>query len=155
MAQQEGRALRVQIEDQSAQLSKLGRQLSDVEIRHGETSRRASELETTLSQESDAHSRLKSLHQEESDSHRANTASLQVDLAATRARAEAAERLLVEARQELREKLAEARNLECKLLDASVAANAGEKRFAELEKDNSKSRSQIADLEASRTVLVD
>ncbi len=155
IAQQEGRALRTKIEDQSAQLSKISRQSSDLEARHNEVSRRAGELEAALTQESGAHSKLKHQHQEESDWHRASTASLQVDLAATRARAEAAERLLVEARQELREKLAEARNLERKLLDASVMANAAEKRFAELEKDYSESRSRITDLEASRATLVD
>jgi chromosome segregation ATPase len=155
IVQQEGRALRARIEDQSAQLSRVGRQFGDLEIRHGDLGRRAVELETALGQESSAHSRLKNQHQEDSDWNRANTASLQVDLAATRARAEAAERLLSEARQELREHLMESRVLERKLLDSTVAASAAEKRFAELEKDLSGAREQIADLEASRTNLVD
>jgi len=124
-------------------------------VRHGDVSRRAQELETSLTQESSAHAKLKNQHQEESDWNRANTASLQVDLAATRARAEAAERLLVDARQELREKLVETRALERKLLDSSVATSASEKRFAELEKDFADARSHIADLEISRATLVD
>lgn len=155
MAQQEGRALRNKIEDQSSHMSKVSRQLADLDVRHGDVSRRAQELETSLTQESSAHAKLKNQHQEESDWNRANTASLQVDLAATRARAEAAERLLVDARQELREKLVETRGLERKLLDSSVAASAGEKRFAELEKDFADARSHIADLEISRATLVD
>ena len=48
IAQQEGRALRTKIEDQSAQLSKISRQSSDLEARHNEVSRRAGELEAAL-----------------------------------------------------------------------------------------------------------
>jgi chromosome segregation ATPase len=40
-------------------------------------------------------------------------------------------------------------------MDSTVAASAAEKRFAELDKDLSGARAQIADLEASRTNLVD
>ena len=64
MAQQEGRALRNKIEDQSSQLSKVSRQFSDLDVRHGEVSRRAMELETSLTQESAAHAKLKNQHQE-------------------------------------------------------------------------------------------
>jgi len=155
MAQQEDRALRTRIEEQSKQLFRATRQLAELETRHAEASRRAGELEGALAVESAAVVTLRNQYQAEMDDHRASFAALQVNLSATGARAAAAERLLGEARQELREQLSEVRQLQRQQLDSASAAKAQEKRYAELDRDHSAARSQLAELEASSIMLAD
>ena len=152
---QESRSLRAKLEDLSTNASTMHRQMNELEVRHAETTRRAAELQSTLAQESAAHNKLKMAHQEMSDWNRANAATLQVDLEAMRARAEAAERILIGARQELHEKQAASLVLERQLHQASQAAQARDQASAALEKELTGARTQIEELEGSRKKLLE
>jgi chromosome segregation ATPase len=72
-----------------------------------------------------------------------------------RARAEAAERILIGARQELHEKQAASRALERQLHQASQAAQARDQASAALEKELAGARTQVEELEGSRKKLLE
>ena len=91
---QENRSLRSRIEEFVANVSKLNRQLSDLESRRDDLARRVEELEATLAQETAAHSKLKAAHLDAAEAHRLAAANLREELSAMTSRSEAAERLL-------------------------------------------------------------
>ena len=104
---QENRSLRTRIDEFVANGSKLNRQLSDLESRRDDLTQRVEELEATLAQETAAHAKLKNAHLDAAESHRLIASNLREELAAMTSRSEAGERLLAEARANLREREAE------------------------------------------------
>ena len=99
---QENRSLRTRIEEFVANGSKLNRQLGDLESRRDDLTRRVEELETTLTQETAAHAKLKNAHLDAAESHRLMASNLLEELGAMTLRSETAERLLAEARANVR-----------------------------------------------------
>ena len=155
MAQEEARALRKQLEDQSHETSKVARLHADVDAQRNDLSRRVSELENQLGQEVSQHAKVKSQRQDESETSRVQLSALSGELSAARARAETAERLLTDARAELRDKQQEARAMERRILDAEAGTQSQAKKQAELARELAAARARNAELEASRTVLIE
>ena len=106
-----------------ASASKLNRQLSDVEGRRDDLAKRVEEFEAALAQETAAHAKLKAAHLDAAEAHRLTASNLREELSAMASRSEAAERLLTEAREKLRERDAEIRGFEQRALESSLAAN--------------------------------
>ena len=119
---QENRTLRTRGEEFVANASKLNRQLGDLQSRRDDLARRVEELEATLAQETAAHAKLKAAHLDATEAHRLTASNLREELSSMTARSDAAERLLAEAREKLRERDAEIRGFEQRALESSLAA---------------------------------
>ena len=155
LSQEEARALRKQLEEQSLETSKMARLHGDVDAQRGELARRAVDLESQLSLETAAHGKLKAQRQDESEAHRAQLSAATGELSAARARAETAERLLAEARMELRDKAQEARALERRIIDSEAATQNQAKKQTEFNREIAVAKSRIAEVEASRALLLE
>jgi chromosome segregation ATPase len=150
---QENRSLRGRIEEFVANGSKLNRQLSDLESRRDDLTRRVEELEATLTQETAAHAKLKAAHLDAAESHRLIASNLLEELGAMTSRSEAAERLLTEARANLRERDAEIRGFEQRALESSLAVKSKDAALADLEKDLASARALHAEVDTVRATL--
>ncbi len=147
---QENRALKTRIEEFVANVSKLGRKLSELESRRDDLSRRVDELETALAHELAAHAKSKAAQLDAAEAQRLAQTSLREDLSALNARHEAAEKLLSDARTTLRDREASIRNFEQRALEHSLAAKSKDAALADLEKDLSALRGAHAEVDAAR-----
>jgi crescentin len=150
---QENRSLRTRIDEFVANGSKLNRQLSDLESRRDDLTQRVEELEATLAQETAAHAKLKNAHLDAAESHRLIASNLREELAAMTSRSEAGERLLAEARANLREREAEIRGFEQRALENSLAAKSKDTALADLGKDLASARALHAEVDTVRAAL--
>jgi crescentin len=153
LSTQENHSLRTRIEEFVAAGSKLNRQLSELESRRDDLARRVAELEAALNQETTAHAKLKAAHLDAAESHRLTASNLREELSAMNARSEAAERLLAEARADLRERDAAIRGFEQRALEHSLVAKSKETALADLEKDLTSVRASHAEVDAARATL--
>ena len=150
---QENRSLRARSEEFVANASKLNRQLSDLQSRRDDLARRVEELEATLAQETAAHAKLKAAHLDAAEAHRLTASNLREELSAMTSRSEAAERLLAEARETLRERDAEIRGFEQRALETSLALKSKDVALADLEKDLTAARALHAEVDTVRAAL--
>ena len=150
---QENRSLRTRIEEFVANGSKLNRQVSDLESRRDDLTKRVEELEATLAQETAAHGKLKAAHLDAAESHRLIASNLLEEVGAMTSRSEAAERLLAEARETLRERDAEIRGFEQRALESSLSAKSKDAALADLERDLTSARALHAEVDSVRTAL--
>jgi crescentin len=150
---QENRTLRARSEELVANASKLSRQLSDLEGRRDDLARRVEELETMLAQETTAHAKLKAAHLDAAEAHRLTASNLREELSAMTSRSEAAERLLAEAREKLRERDAEIRGFEQRALESSLSAKSKDATLADLEKDLASARTLHTEVDSVRAAL--
>jgi crescentin len=150
---QEHRTLRTRSEEFVANASKLNRQLSDLQSRRDDLARRVEELEATIAQETGAHTKLKAAHLDAAEAHRLTASNLREDLSAMTSRSEAAERLLAEAREKLRERDAEIRGFEQRALESSLALKAKDVALADLDKDLTSARALHAETDSIRAAL--
>ncbi len=152
---QENRSLRGRIDEFVANVSRLNRQIGDLEVRRDDANKRIEELETALSQETTAHAKLKAAHLDAAEAHRMSVAKLKEELGASTTRSEAAERLLSESRAALREREAAIRGFEQRALESSLAAKSKEVALADLEKDVNGARAMYAEADAARAAAVE
>ena len=150
---QENRTLRTRSEEFVANASKLNRQLSDLQSRRDDLARRVEELEATIAQETAAHAKLKAAHLDAAEAHRLTASNLREELSAMTSRSEAAERLLAEAREKLRERDAEIRSFEQRALESSLALKAKDVALADLDKDVTSARALHAETDTTRAAL--
>ena len=150
---QENQTLRTRSEEFVASASKLNRQVSDLEGRRDDLTRRVEELETALTQERAAHAKLKAAHLDAAESHRLTASNLREELSAMASRSEAAERILVEAREKLRERDAEIRGFEQRTLENSLVLKAKDVALADLDKDLTSARALHAEVDTVRAAL--
>ena len=150
---QENWTLRTRGEEFVANASKLNRQLSDLQSRRDDLARRVEELEATLAQETAAHAKLKAAHLDAAEAHRLTASNLREELTSMTSRSEAAERLLAEAREKLRERDAEIRGFEQRALESSLAAKSKDVALTDLEKDLIAARALHAEVDTARAAL--
>jgi crescentin len=153
LSAQENHSLRKRIEEFVAIGSKLSRQLSELESRRDDLAGRVEELEAALNQETTAHAKLKSAHLDAAEAHRLTASQLREELSAMNARSEAAERLLAEARSDLRERDAAIRGFEQRALESSLATKSKEAALIDLERDLASVRASHGEVEAARAAL--
>jgi len=147
---QENRSLRTRVEEFVASGSKLNRQLSDLEGRRDDLVKRGEELEAALAQEAAAHGKLKAAHLDAAEQHRLIASKLKEELAGVTTRSEAAERLLIEARETLRERDAAIRSFEQRALEGSLALKSRDAAVSDLEKDLGSARALHAEADGAR-----
>jgi crescentin len=150
---QENRTLRTRSEEFVANASKLNRQLSDLQGRRDDLARRVEELEGTLAQETAAHAKLKAAHLDAAEVHRLTASNLREELSSMTSRSDAAERLLAEAREKLRERDAEIRGFEQRALESSLALKSKDVALADLDKDLTSARAQHTEVDTERAAL--
>ena len=153
MSARENQSLRARVEELVANGSKLSRQLSEIESREANSARRGSDFEAALNREQQAHAKLRDAHFDDAESHKLAIDSLGEDVNSLTVRAEGAERLLAEARGELRERNAMIRGLEQRALENALALQSKDRARADLEHDLATMRAQFADVEATRAAL--
>ena len=150
---QENRTLRTRSEEFVASASKLNRQLSDLQSRRDDLARRVEELEAAMAQETAAHTKLKAAHLDAAEAHRLTASNLREDVSGMASRSEAAERLLAEAREKLRERDAEIRGFEQRALESSLALKSKDVALADLDKDLTAARALHAETDTVRAAL--
>ncbi len=147
---QENRSLKTLNDELIANVSKLNRQLEELESRREDTNGRLEEFEVALSQEKTTHAKLKAALLDAEETHRISVAKLTQELGVMSARSEAAERLLAEAGAALRYREAASREFEQRALESSLAAQSKESALADLEKELNTLRVMHADTDAAR-----
>jgi chromosome segregation ATPase len=150
---QENRSLRARIEEMVGNASKLNRQINELEGRNTDARRRIGDLEASLGQETAAHAKLKNTHFDDAESHRLGVASLREEIHALTVRSEGAERLLGEARAELRERNATIRSFEQNAREAALTLQAREQSHADLEKSLAAAHARQAESDSARAAV--
>jgi chromosome segregation ATPase len=150
---QENRSLRMRLEEFVANVSKLNRQLNELEGRREDANRRLEELEAAVSQEATAHAKLKAAHLDATETHRLAVSRLKEDLGAMNARSQAAERLLAEARAELRERDVAIGGFEQRAAETALLVKSKETAIVDLEKDLTSARAMHSEANAARAAL--
>ena len=150
---QENRALRARVEEMVANASKLNRQINELEGRNTDTRRRIGELEATLGLESAAHAKLKNVHYDEAEGHRLAMTSLREELHSLTVRSEGSERMLTEARAELRDRNATIRAYEQGARETAMSLQSREQAYADIEKALGATHAKYAETEAARAAL--
>jgi len=143
---QENRSLKTHNDELVANVSKLTRQLDELERGRED----AKEFEVALTQAKTTHAKLKAALLDAEEAHRISVIKLREELGVMGARSEAAERLLSEARAALRDHEAASRGFERRALESSLAAQSKESALASLEMDLNALRAMHADVDAAR-----
>jgi chromosome segregation ATPase len=153
LSTQEVRSSRNRVEEMVASASKLNRQINELEGRNTDALRRIGELEASLAQETAAHARLKTTHLDDSEAHRLSVTNLKEEINALNVRSEGAERLLAEARAELRERNTTIRAHEQSASETSVMLQTSQQTAADLERTLEATHAKHAETEAARAAL--
>jgi len=152
---QENRALRARVEEFVANVSRLNRQVNELESRREDLNRRIEELESAVAHEAAAHAKFKAAQLDAAEAHRLAQTTLREELTALTARHEAAEKLLSEARGNLRDREASIRNYEQRALEHSLATKSKDATLSDLEKDLAALRHAHAEVDAARTTATE
>jgi chromosome segregation ATPase len=131
-------------------VSKLNRQLDEIESGRNDANRILKEFEVAMGKEKMTLSKLKSALVDAEEAHRTSVAKLTQELDIMSARSEAAERLLAEARAALHGREAASREFEKRALESSLVAQSKEAASADLEKELNALRATHAEVDAAR-----
>ena len=155
MLEQELGALRLSSSEIAASFDSRNRRLAEHETLIEQNRARIYELENALANEQSAHSALQARHLEESERLRGESSQLVHKTDALRGRADMAEKLLSEARAQLRGKVEELRATERQGLEARILAETFEKKLRSATEDLTKAEQRIAAMDDMRVNLVD
>jgi chromosome segregation ATPase len=147
--------LGTKVEEFHVMTSKLGRELSELKDQRDELKRLLREAETSFGQETAALAQLKAARLDAMEAQRLNETNLQVKLAATTSRLNAAEQLLMEAGAEMHEQDAAIRESEHRVFQNSLEAKSLEAQIVDLEKDLASARAAHVDAEVARTAATE
>jgi chromosome segregation ATPase len=136
-------------------VSKLNRQLNEMESGRDDANRVLKEFELAMAKEKTTLSKLKSALVDAEEAHRIGVAKLTQELGVMSARSEAAEQLLAEARTALHDREAASQELEQRAIERSNVAQSKEAALADLEKELNALRATLADVEAGRLAAAD
>ena len=152
---QELGSLRLSSSEIAASFDSRNRRLAEYETAIEQNRGRIYELENALANEQSAHSALQARHLEEGERLRGESSQLVHKTDALRGRADMAEKLLSEARAQLRSKVEELRATERQALEARILAETYEKKLRSSSEDFSKAEQRIAAMDEMRVNLVD
>jgi chromosome segregation ATPase len=152
---QEHATLRASSQIIANSLDAANRRVSECEALIEQAKHRNTELERALAGEQAAHTSLRSKHLEHVERSRSETAGLGNTIQAVRGRADTAEKILAEARGQLREKIEELRSAERRLLEGGIKLDSLEKGARSLKEDLAAANERIAGTERVRGSLVD
>jgi crescentin len=139
----------------AADLEARNRRLAEIEPLHDQNRRQLAELEVALATAQNARSTLEAQRLEENDRHRGELASANHKVEALRGRGDIAEKLLADARDQLRGKVADLRAAERQLLEGRMTIDGLEKKLRMSAEDLAKAEQRIAGMDDMRATLVD
>ena len=151
----ENETIRESWQSLSSNFDAVSQRVADCESLIEQGGHRIAELEQTLSAEQAKHANLRSKHLEHIERSRSEIAGLGNTVQAVRGRADVAEKILGEARAQLREKIDELRAAERRLLESGIQIDALEKNVRTLKDDLAAANERIASAERIRFGLAD
>jgi chromosome segregation ATPase len=155
LSDDERRSLQNALDQTLSDVSRLSRQLIDSNNSLATAQTRLAQLETSYAEAEAERLRLVAALDEANERHRAESSAQTMRLDALQSRAGTAEKLLVEARNNLSARADEIRSFERKMTDVTIARNAAEKKLAQIEGAQQSQERQIKDLEQARTALLE
>jgi crescentin len=139
----------------SSKCDMVSQQFADAESSIDERDHRIAELEQALIGERTNHAGLRAKHLEHVERSRSEIAALGNTIQAVRGRADVAEKLLGDARGQLREKIDELRGAERRLLESGIQIDGLEKNARAMKDDLAAANERIASAERIRFDLAD
>jgi chromosome segregation ATPase len=155
LANDDRRSLQTSLDQAVGDVSRLSRQLTESGNALTAAQTRVGKLETMFAETDTERAKLAAALDEAKERHRSESSTQGMRLEALQSRATTAEKLLVEARQNLMVRAEEVRAFDRKAIDATIARNAAEKRLGQLDVLHETQDRQIKDLEQSRAALVE
>jgi chromosome segregation ATPase len=152
---QENATLRESWQSLSGSFDAASQRIADFESTIEQNAHRIAELEQALTNEQSKHAGLRARHLEHVERSRAEIAGLGNTVQGVRGRADVAEKILAEARAQLREKIDELRAAERRLLENGIQIDALEKSLRTMKDDLSAANERIAGSERLRLGLAD
>ena len=139
----------------AADLEARNRRLAEIEPIYDQNRRQLAEMEAALAAAQNARSALEAQRHEENERHRGELLAANHKVEASRGRGDIAEKLLADAREQLRGKVAELRAAERQLLEGRMAIDGLEKKLRASAEDLAKAEQRIAGMDDMRATLVD
>jgi chromosome segregation ATPase len=153
LSEDDNRSLQTSLDQTLSEVSRLSRLLTENGNTLTATQARLGQIETMFAETDAERAKLAATLDEAKERHRSETSAQGMRLDALQSRATTAERLLVEARQNLMNRAEEVRAFDHKAVEATIARNTAEKKLNQLEILQQAQERQIRDLEQSRTAL--
>ena len=155
LLENEKRSLQNSLEQLVADNSKLTRRVNESDNALANVRTRLEQAETSLATSETERNKLTAAVDEANERRQAEANTLNMRLEAMQSRATAAEKLLADVRQSLISRTEESRLSERKVVEATIAKNATEKKLEQLLASLQGQERQIRDLDGSRANLVE
>lgn len=155
LLENEKRSLQNSLEQMISENSKLTRRINETDNTLASVRTRLEQVETALATSENERNKLTAAVDEANERRQAECNTLNLRLEAMHSRATAAEKLLGEVRQSLIARTEENRLSERKVIEATIAKNAVEKKLEQLLASLQGQERQIRDLDGSRATLVE
>ena len=155
LLEDERQSLQSSLDQTVGEVSRLCRQLAETGNALTTTQARATQVDGMHAEAEAERVRLAAELDETKERHRAESSAQAMRLDALQSRAATAEKLLVEARTNLAARAEEVRSFDRRLVEATIARNAAEKKLIQLEGAQQNRERQISDLEQARTALLE
>jgi chromosome segregation ATPase len=155
LLENEKRSLTNSLEQLVAENSKLTRRANETDNALGGVRTRLEQVETAFTTSENERNKLTAAVDEANERRQAESNTLNMRLEAMQSRATAAEKLLAEVRQSLIARTEENRLSERKVVEATIAKNATEKKLEQLLASLQGQERQLRDLDGSRANLVE
>ena len=149
LVEEDNKMLQTNLAESRQQIQRMTRSHDDMKGIFDAARQRIEELETALSIERSDHGKLRGMFQQENQSRRGDVSTLQTRIDTLTARVEASDRLLLEARGQLHNKIEELRKAERKAQEAQKFAAPLDNRVRTLEQENEELLARVAEIEAS------
>jgi chromosome segregation ATPase len=155
LLENEKRSMQGSLDQLVTENSRLARKLTETENLLTAARGKIDSLEANLATSESERNRLTTAVDESNERRQTETNTLTMRLEAMQSRATAAERLLAEVRQSLITRTEENRVSERKVVEATIARNATEKKLEQMLSSLQQQERQLRDLEGSRATLVE
>jgi crescentin len=155
LLEDEKSSLQAAIEQALNETTRLSRRLTESENTLTATRAQLGKVEASFAEAYGVRGRLASALDEAKELHQSERNSLNMRLDALQSRADTAERMLAEARQNLIAHTEDVRAFDRKAVEATIARNNSEKRLTQIEASHEQRERQIKDLEAARAALTE
>jgi chromosome segregation ATPase len=155
MAEDEKRAQQTLLDKASAEVARLARKLSETETCLNAVQNRLRQVEANFVEASTERARVMSALDAATERHSHELTTQRMRFDALHARAQATEKLLVEAREHLLAKAEEIRNYDRRIGDVANERNALQARVADLEADRIQRDSELREADQARNTLME
>lgn len=155
VSEDEKRALQASFDKTVAEAARLSRKLAETEASLTTAQGRLRHVEANVTELATERARLTSALDEANERYEHELNSQRMRTEALTARAEASDRLLVEARQHLLARAEEMRDFDRRLSESALSRDTLDSRVAELETDRIQRESEIKELDQAKTTLLE